>query len=67
VIDADNGLRTRLLDFLIEESAALDDRRYNDWLGLLTEDFLYEIPVPQSREDPALPQYAEGLFLAHES
>lgn len=67
MIDADNGLRSRLLDFLIEESAALDDRRYTDWLGLLTEDFLYEIPVPQSREDPALPQYAEGLFLAHES
>jgi 3-phenylpropionate/cinnamic acid dioxygenase small subunit len=67
VIDVDTGLRTRLLDFLVEESAALDERRYTDWLGLLTDDFVYEVPVPQSREDPALAQHAEGLYLAHES
>jgi 3-phenylpropionate/cinnamic acid dioxygenase small subunit len=67
VIDVDTGLRTRLLDFLVEESAALDERRYTDWLGLLTDDFVYEVPVPQSREDPGLAQHAEGLYLAHES
>jgi 3-phenylpropionate/cinnamic acid dioxygenase small subunit len=60
-------LRTRLTDFLVEEAAALDERRYDDWLGLLTDDFVYEMPVPLSREDPALSQYAEGLYLAHES
>jgi 3-phenylpropionate/cinnamic acid dioxygenase small subunit len=60
-------LRVRLHDFLVEESAALDDRRYPEWLGLLTDDFVYEVPVPQSREDPGLPQHAEGLYLAHES
>ena len=65
--DVDTGLRTRLLDFLVEESAALDERRYTDWLGLLTDDFVYEVPVPQSREDPGLAQHAEGLYLAHES
>jgi 3-phenylpropionate/cinnamic acid dioxygenase small subunit len=67
VIDVDTDLRTRLSDFLIEEAAALDERRYDDWLGILTEDFLYEVPVPLSREDPGLPQHAEGLYLAHES
>ncbi len=67
MIDVDTGLRARLLDFLVEESAALDERRYTDWLGLLTDDFVYEVPVPQSREDPALAQHAEGLYLAHES
>jgi 3-phenylpropionate/cinnamic acid dioxygenase small subunit len=67
VIDVDTGLRTRLLDFLVDESAALDERRYQDWLGLLTDDFVYEVPVPVSREDPGLPQHAEGLYLAHES
>jgi 3-phenylpropionate/cinnamic acid dioxygenase small subunit len=67
VIDADTGLRARLMDFFVEESAALDDRRYADWLGMLTEDFVYEVPVPVSREDPALPQHADGLYLAHES
>jgi 3-phenylpropionate/cinnamic acid dioxygenase small subunit len=67
VIDVDTGLRTRLLDFLVDESAALDERRYEDWLGMLTDDFVYEVPVPWSREDPGLPQHADGLYLAHES
>ena len=65
--DVDTGVRTQLLDFLVEESAALDERRYTDWLGMLTDDFVYEVPVPVSREDPGLPQHAEGLYLAHES
>ncbi|CCG05374.1 aromatic-ring-hydroxylating dioxygenase subunit beta [Blastococcus saxobsidens] len=67
MIDVDTGLRTRLLDFLVEESAALDERRYTDWLGLLTDDFVYEVPVPQSREDPGMAQHADGIYLAHES
>lgn len=64
---AGTDLRTRLMDFLVEESAALGERRYDDWLGFLTEDFVYEMPVPVSREDPSLPQHASGLYLAHES
>lgn len=67
MIAVDSDLRSRLTDFLVEEAAAMDARRYDDWLGLLTEDFVYEVPVPLSREDPALPQYAEQLYLAHES
>ena len=65
VVGAD--LRDRLMEFLLKESAALDERRYGDWLGFLTEDFVYEMPVPLSREDPSLPQHASGLYLAHES
>jgi 3-phenylpropionate/trans-cinnamate dioxygenase subunit beta len=65
--DRDTALRTRLTDFLVAESAALDERRYDDWLGMLAEDFVYEMPVPLSREDPGLPQHASGLYLAHES
>ncbi len=67
MIDVDTDLRNRLMDFLVEESAALDERRFQDWLGMLTDDFVYEVPVPLSREDPALSQYAEDLYLAHES
>jgi 3-phenylpropionate/cinnamic acid dioxygenase small subunit len=67
VTDRDTALRTRLMDFLVAESAALDERRYGDWLELLTDDFTYEMPVPLSREDPSLPQHATGLFLSHES
>ena len=65
--DPGTALRRRLTDFLVAESAALDERRYDDWLAMLAEDFVYEMPVPLSREDPGLPQHASGLFLAHES
>ena len=32
-------------DFLIAEAEALDERRYQDWLGLLTDDVRYRMPV----------------------
>jgi PAH dioxygenase small subunit len=40
-------LETRLAvsDFLIREAAALDERRYEDWLELLTDDIEYVAPV----------------------
>lgn len=67
VTDGATALRTRLMDFLVTESAALDEHRYGDWLDLLTDEFTYAMPVPLSREDPSLAQYAEHLYLAHES
>lgn len=56
-----------LWDFLINEAAALDEHRYNDWLDLLTDDFLYEMPVPRSTEDMTQSLYDMNTFLAHES
>ena len=53
--------------FLIAESAALDEHRQSDWLNFLTEDFIYEIPVPLSREDPTQSPYDETILLSHES
>lgn len=61
------GLTSRLTDFFVAESAALDERRFDDWLGMLAEDFVYVVPVPMSREDPSLDPYDSRLFLAHES
>ncbi|MGW4822792.1 DUF308 domain-containing protein [Streptomyces sp. NPDC004227] len=55
-----------LLGILLE-SAALDEGRHAEWLDMLTDDFVYAIPVPQSREDPAMSSYGDGLYLAHES
>ncbi|WP_327242085.1 aromatic-ring-hydroxylating dioxygenase subunit beta [Streptomyces sp. NBC_01320] len=57
----------RIEQFLIEEAAHLDAGRYDDWLTLLDEDFLYRVPVPLSREDPALGRYDETLEFANES
>lgn len=53
--------------FLVAESAALDERRFTDWLEMLTDEFTYEIPVPRSREDPLESPYDDEIFLAHES
>lgn len=53
--------------FLFEESAALDEQRYDDWFSLLDDDFDYQAPVPMAREDPELPRYSETSVLAWES
>lgn len=44
-------LETRLAvsDFLIEEAAALDERRFEDWLELFTDDVEYVAPVRVTR------------------
>jgi 3-phenylpropionate/cinnamic acid dioxygenase small subunit len=49
--------------FLVQEAGLLDDRRYDEWLDLLTEDFHYRLPVPLVREDPWLPRYDDRAVL----
>lgn len=36
--------RVEYEDFLIEEAALLDHRRFDDWLALFTSDAVYEVP-----------------------
>ncbi|MFI9388793.1 aromatic-ring-hydroxylating dioxygenase subunit beta [Kutzneria sp. NPDC052558] len=48
---------------LVEEGAALDECRYGQWLDLIDEDFLYQVPVPLLREDPSLPRHSERALL----
>ncbi|MFF4579770.1 aromatic-ring-hydroxylating dioxygenase subunit beta [Streptomyces sp. NPDC001389] len=52
-----------LRDFLDEESVLLDDRQYQDWLDLLEDGFLYQVPVPLLREDPDLPRHSDQAML----
>lgn len=49
--------------FLIWEAALLDDRHYDEWMGLLTDDFHYRIPLPTVREDPRLPRHSDRALL----
>jgi len=37
-------------EFLYREALALDERRFRDWLDLLTDDMTYEVPVRVTRE-----------------
>lgn len=56
-----------ITQFLFEESAALDEQRYDDWFAMLDDDYEYTMPVPMAREDPELPRYSESSVLGWES
>ena len=39
----------RLLETLYDEAAALDERRFDDWVAMLTEDLIYTAPIRLTR------------------
>jgi 3-phenylpropionate/cinnamic acid dioxygenase small subunit len=43
-----------LIDFVIDESALLDRRRFDDWLLLFAEDGYYWMPLEWGQTDPRL-------------
>ena len=46
----DREVRESVRDFLYQESLALDERRFRDWLAAFADDARYEIPVRVTRE-----------------
>jgi 3-phenylpropionate/cinnamic acid dioxygenase small subunit len=38
-------LRAEVEDFLYREADLLDERRYDEWLGLLADDYQYSVPL----------------------
>lgn len=42
-----------IAEFLAHEAELLDDWRYRDWLGLLTDDVTYQVPVRIAKERDA--------------
>lgn len=64
----DRGARRRDLtaavtDFYADEAAALDENRPDDWLSLLAPGFVYQVPVPLLREDPALARHSDRAMV----
>ncbi len=47
--------------FLYDEAAALDERRFHDWLDLLTEDIHYWAPLKRTVLAKDVAQYEVGL------
>jgi PAH dioxygenase small subunit len=45
-------LRVAVQDFLWHEAELLDDRRFEDWLALFTDDVRYTAPVSVTRKTP---------------
>jgi 3-phenylpropionate/cinnamic acid dioxygenase small subunit len=56
-----------VLTFLFHEAALLDERRYEEWIDLLDDDFEYLVPTPLVREDPALASYDGRGWAASEN
>lgn len=42
----------RILETLYDEAAALDERRFDDWVAMLEEDLIYTAPVRLTRNGP---------------
>lgn len=51
---------------LVAEAELLDDRRFDEWLGLFTEDIEYTAPVRVTRKNPA-PDVVEKNLLFDEN
>lgn len=42
----------RLLETLYDEAAALDERRFDDWVAMLSPDLVYQVPIRLTRTGP---------------
>jgi 3-phenylpropionate/cinnamic acid dioxygenase small subunit len=62
-------LYTDACQFLYREARTLDENRFEDWLAMLTEDVIYEMPLTLTREraerdriyDPDMQFFAENI------
>lgn len=53
--------------FLDREAELSDSRRFGEWLALVDEDFVYQMPVPVTPDNPEAPHYDTGAFVIDES
>jgi len=62
------SLRARIEDFLYEEAALLDEWKLKDWLALMTEDIVYEVPptdAPDANSEDTLFLVADNAMRLH--
>jgi ethylbenzene dioxygenase beta subunit len=45
-----NASASDITEFLYHEAELLDDGRYREWLGLLTDDIRYQVPIRVAKE-----------------
>ena len=63
----DPDLRADILQFLILETSLLDSRNFQQWLNLVAEDFVYQMPNPVTLDDPTRSPWAEGSYILNET
>lgn len=51
-VDLPLELRVAVQDFLVYEAELLDDRKFEEWLELFTDDVTYDAPIRVTRKTP---------------
>ncbi|MGJ9385734.1 aromatic-ring-hydroxylating dioxygenase subunit beta [Salipaludibacillus sp. CF4.18] len=47
------------VEFLLDEAELIDDKRFNEWLDVMTDDFTYKIPVRITLEKAAATEFSD--------
>ena len=53
--------------FLDREAELSDSRRFGEWLALVHDDFVYQMPVPVTPDNPQAPHYDASAFVIDEN
>lgn len=60
-------VQAEIAAFLAYESQLLDDRRYHDWVDIVSDDFVYLVPTPRTPDTPFKQHWDERTMLIDES
>jgi 3-phenylpropionate/cinnamic acid dioxygenase small subunit len=59
--DLDDALLRRVAAFLYHEAELLDDRRFDDWLLLMSDDVRYRMPLRVTRDDGSGSEFSDTM------
>lgn len=66
-LPVDDATYREITEFAFREAELLDDRRYDEWVELVTEDFVYQVPTPRTPDTPFKPHWDDRALLIDES
>lgn len=64
-VDADTGYE--VATFLYHEAELLDERRYAEWVEIVADEFVYQVPTPRTPDSPFRPHWDERALMIDES
>lgn len=60
-------VHVEIADFVALEAELLDDRRFHEWVELVSDDFRYRVPTPRTPDTPFKPHWDDRTMLIDES
>lgn len=63
----DPAVYAEIASFLALEAELLDDRRYQHWVDVVTDQFVYLVPTPRTPDTPFKPHWDDATMLINES